>query len=81
MPTSVGVVGMGYVGLTLTAALARKGFVVHGVDVQPTVIESLPQRPAAHLRARRRGGLRASTSASRIFVGRRAADVAVSTSP
>ncbi|SNT41538.1 UDP-N-acetyl-D-mannosaminuronic acid dehydrogenase [Asanoa hainanensis] len=41
MPTSVGVVGMGYVGLTLTAALARKGFVVHGVDVQPTVIDQL----------------------------------------
>jgi len=41
MATSVGVVGMGYVGLTLTAALARKGFVVHGVDVQPTVIDQL----------------------------------------
>jgi UDP-N-acetyl-D-mannosaminuronic acid dehydrogenase len=41
MPTSVGVVGMGYVGLTLTAALAHKGFVVHGVDVQPTVIDQL----------------------------------------
>jgi UDP-N-acetyl-D-mannosaminuronic acid dehydrogenase len=32
---------MGYVGLTLTAALARKGYVVHGVDVQPTVIDAL----------------------------------------
>jgi UDP-N-acetyl-D-mannosaminuronic acid dehydrogenase len=41
MPTSVGVVGMGYVGLTLAAALARKGYVVHGVDVQPAVIDSL----------------------------------------
>lgn len=37
----IGVIGMGYVGLTLTAALARKGFEVHGVDVQPAVLESL----------------------------------------
>ncbi|MFE3449879.1 nucleotide sugar dehydrogenase [Nonomuraea sp. NPDC059194] len=41
MPQTVGVVGMGYVGLTLTAALARKGFVVHGVDANPTVVEEL----------------------------------------
>jgi UDP-N-acetyl-D-mannosaminuronic acid dehydrogenase len=41
MPTSVGVVGMGYVGLTLTAALARKGLTVHGVDLAPAVVESL----------------------------------------
>jgi UDP-N-acetyl-D-mannosaminuronic acid dehydrogenase len=45
MPSSttktVGVVGMGYVGLTLTAALARAGYVVHGVDMQPSVLESL----------------------------------------
>ncbi|GAA2394811.1 nucleotide sugar dehydrogenase [Dactylosporangium salmoneum] len=41
MASTVGVIGMGYVGLTLTAALARKGFVVHGVDVQPAVVESL----------------------------------------
>ena len=38
---TVGVVGMGYVGLTLTAALARKGFTVHGADVSPAVVESL----------------------------------------
>jgi UDP-N-acetyl-D-mannosaminuronic acid dehydrogenase len=37
----IGVVGMGYVGLTLTAALARKGFTVYGVDTQPAVLESL----------------------------------------
>jgi UDP-N-acetyl-D-mannosaminuronic acid dehydrogenase len=37
----VGIVGMGYVGLTLAAALADKGFEVHGVDVQPSVLESL----------------------------------------
>jgi UDP-N-acetyl-D-mannosaminuronic acid dehydrogenase len=46
MPSStrtVGVVGMGYVGLTLTAALARAGYTVHGVDVQPTVLAALSQ--------------------------------------
>jgi UDP-N-acetyl-D-mannosaminuronic acid dehydrogenase len=39
--TKVGIIGMGYVGLTLAAALARKGYQVHGVDVQPAVLESL----------------------------------------
>jgi UDP-N-acetyl-D-mannosaminuronic acid dehydrogenase len=38
---TIGVVGMGYVGLTLTAALARAGNIVHGVDVQPAVLDSL----------------------------------------
>lgn len=37
----IGVVGMGYVGLTLTAALAHKGFTVYGVDTQATVLDSL----------------------------------------
>lgn len=41
MPRKIGVVGMGYVGLTLTAALARGGSEVHGVDVNPGVRESL----------------------------------------
>ncbi|MEU7900125.1 nucleotide sugar dehydrogenase [Nonomuraea sp. NPDC049152] len=41
MPKTVGVVGMGYVGLTLTAALAREGFAVHGVDANPAVVEAL----------------------------------------
>jgi UDP-N-acetyl-D-mannosaminuronic acid dehydrogenase len=41
MPKTIGVVGMGYVGLTLTAALARAGNTVFGVDVQPAVRESL----------------------------------------
>ncbi len=39
--TSVGVVGMGYVGLTLAVVLARKGFVVHGVDTSPRVVSAL----------------------------------------
>ncbi|WP_034215440.1 nucleotide sugar dehydrogenase [Actinoplanes subtropicus] len=43
MPQTIGVVGLGYVGLTLTAALADKGFVVHGADVSPRVIDSLSQ--------------------------------------
>jgi UDP-N-acetyl-D-mannosaminuronic acid dehydrogenase len=38
---NIGVVGMGYVGLTLTAALARAGHTVHGVDAQPRVLEQL----------------------------------------
>ncbi|AGL18804.1 UDP-glucose/GDP-mannose dehydrogenase [Actinoplanes sp. N902-109] len=40
---TIGVVGLGYVGLTLTAALADKGFVVHGADVSPEVIDTLSQ--------------------------------------
>ncbi|GAA0546869.1 nucleotide sugar dehydrogenase [Paractinoplanes ferrugineus] len=42
LPT-VGVVGLGYVGLTLTAALADKGYTVHGADISPTVIAALSQ--------------------------------------
>jgi UDP-N-acetyl-D-mannosaminuronic acid dehydrogenase len=38
---AVGVVGLGYVGLTLTVALARKGFTVHGTDTSPRVLECL----------------------------------------
>lgn len=43
MPMTIGVVGLGYVGLTLTAALADKGFTVYGADVSPKVIETLSQ--------------------------------------
>lgn len=38
---TIGVVGMGYVGLTLTAALARAGHTVHGVDAAPRVLSEL----------------------------------------
>ena len=38
---TIGVVGMGYVGLTLTAALARAGHTVLGVDSQPGVLAEL----------------------------------------
>ena len=41
MSKVIGVVGMGYVGLTLTAALAKAGNVVHGVDAKPAVVGSL----------------------------------------
>ncbi|MFI6159390.1 nucleotide sugar dehydrogenase [Micromonospora haikouensis] len=37
----IGIVGLGYVGLTLAAALARKGFEVHGVDANPAVRAAL----------------------------------------
>ncbi|MFY1698674.1 nucleotide sugar dehydrogenase [Solwaraspora sp. WMMA2101] len=39
----IAVVGMGYVGLTLAAGLARNGFEVYGVDSSPTVRDSLAQ--------------------------------------
>ena len=38
---TVGVVGLGYVGLTLAVTLARKGFTVHGVDTSPAVLDAL----------------------------------------
>jgi UDP-N-acetyl-D-mannosaminuronic acid dehydrogenase len=46
--TTVGVVGMGYVGLTMAVALARKGFTVHGVDASPAVLAALSEG-RAHL--------------------------------
>ena len=38
---TVGVVGLGYVGLTLAVTLARKGFTVHGVDTSAAVLDAL----------------------------------------
>ena len=37
----VGIVGLGYVGLTLAVTLARKGFEVHGADTSPAVLQAL----------------------------------------
>jgi UDP-N-acetyl-D-mannosaminuronic acid dehydrogenase len=37
----IGIVGLGYVGLTLTAVLARRGYEVHGVDTSPAVRDAL----------------------------------------
>ena len=48
MRKTIGVVGLGYVGLTLTAALADKGFVVHGSDVSPGVLDTL-SRGRSHI--------------------------------
>jgi UDP-N-acetyl-D-mannosaminuronic acid dehydrogenase len=42
--TSVGVIGLGYVGLTLAVSLARKGVTVHGVDTSPRVLDALVAR-------------------------------------
>jgi UDP-N-acetyl-D-mannosaminuronic acid dehydrogenase len=39
--TKVGVVGLGYVGLTLAVALAHRGIGVHGVDKSPHVLDAL----------------------------------------
>ncbi len=44
--TRVGVVGLGYVGLTLAVTLARKGFSVYGVDKAPAVLGALAARHA-----------------------------------
>lgn len=41
MTLKVGIVGMGYVGLTLTAALAKAGHTVYGVDTKQSVIDCL----------------------------------------
>jgi UDP-N-acetyl-D-mannosaminuronic acid dehydrogenase len=46
--STVGIVGMGYVGLTMAVALARKGFTVHGVDASPVVLAALAEG-RAHL--------------------------------
>jgi UDP-N-acetyl-D-mannosaminuronic acid dehydrogenase len=46
--TTVGVVGLGYVGLTLAVTLARKGLTVHGADSSAAVVASLAAR-RAHL--------------------------------
>jgi UDP-N-acetyl-D-mannosaminuronic acid dehydrogenase len=43
---TVGIVGMGYVGLTMAVALARKGFVVYGMDASPAVLAALAERRA-----------------------------------
>jgi UDP-N-acetyl-D-mannosaminuronic acid dehydrogenase len=59
---------MGYVGLTLTAALARAGHVVHGVDVNPAVVESLA-RGRPHIFEPGVEEVFAQLVGSRIFVG------------
>ena len=65
MRTKVGVVGLGYVGLTLTAALADKGFTVYGADVSPAV------RRTRCRRAGRTSSSRASRRSSPTRIGTR----------
>jgi len=65
----VGIVGMGYVGLTLAAAMARTGrYEVHGVDVQPDVVDSL-SRGEPHIYEPGVGEAFAELVGQRIFVG------------
>lgn len=64
----IGVIGMGYVGLTLTAALARKGFTVYGVDTQPAVLERLA-RGEPHIFEPGIDEVFAAYAGSRILVG------------
>jgi UDP-N-acetyl-D-mannosaminuronic acid dehydrogenase len=68
MPKKIGVVGMGYVGLTLTAALARAGNEVHGVDAKPAVRESL-LRGRPHIFEPGVEEVFAETVAKSIFIG------------
>ena len=56
---AVGVIGLGYVGLTLAVALAKKGLTVHGVDTSPAVLEALGQGRAHLFEPGVEGGLRA----------------------
>jgi UDP-N-acetyl-D-mannosaminuronic acid dehydrogenase len=59
---------MGYVGLTLTAALVRHGFTVYGVDSQQAVVERL-RRGEAHIFEPGIGEVFARHAGTRIFVG------------
>ena len=38
---TVVIIGLGYVGLTLAAHMARSGFLVHGVEIRDEVLEPL----------------------------------------
>ena len=66
---TVGVVGMGYVGLTMAVALARKGFTVHGVDTSPAVLAALSEGRAHVFEPGVEEGL-ASFRGERLHVGR-----------
>jgi UDP-N-acetyl-D-mannosaminuronate dehydrogenase len=50
LDSNVVVVGLGYVGLTLSAHLANIGFSVHGVEIRDSVLESLNQRKSFFVR-------------------------------
>jgi UDP-N-acetyl-D-mannosaminuronic acid dehydrogenase len=65
---TVGVVGLGYVGLTLAVTLARKGFTVHGVDASPSVLEALAAKRPHLFEPGVEEGLQAYLG-ERLFVG------------
>ena len=67
--STVGVMGMGYVGLTMAVALARKGFTVHGVDTSPAVLAALSEGRAHVFEPGVEEGL-ASFRGERLHVGR-----------
>jgi nucleotide sugar dehydrogenase len=62
---SVCIVGLGYVGLTLAVVMAEVGFTVHGVEINPEVVDSIT-RGEPHFSEK---GLRARLSAQ-IAAGR-----------
>src|SRR5882672_6365744 len=66
---TIGVVGMGYVGLTMAVALARKGFTVHGVDASPAVLAALSEGRAHLFEPGVEEGL-AAFRGERLLVGR-----------
>jgi UDP-N-acetyl-D-mannosaminuronic acid dehydrogenase len=65
---TIGIVGLGYVGLTLAVTLARKGFTVHGMDVSPRVLEALAEKRPHLFEPGVEEGLQASLG-ERFFVG------------
>jgi nucleotide sugar dehydrogenase len=43
---SISVIGLGFVGLTLAVVLAKSGFVVHGVEINPEILKKLKTKKA-----------------------------------
>tara|TARA_Y100000768_G_C23983137_1_gene687083 strand:+ start:368 stop:1669 length:1302 start_codon:yes stop_codon:yes gene_type:complete len=43
---NIGVIGLGYVGLTLSIVAAKKGFTVYGIDKENSILESLRKKKA-----------------------------------
>ncbi|MFC5290387.1 nucleotide sugar dehydrogenase [Actinokineospora guangxiensis] len=64
----IGIVGLGYVGLSLAAAMARKGFVVYGADSSPDVVYTLSQG-RSHLYEPGVNDILAEEVGKRIFIG------------
>ncbi|MDR7540576.1 MAG: nucleotide sugar dehydrogenase, partial [Armatimonadota bacterium] len=65
---TVGVVGLGYVGLPLALAYARRGFPVRGLDVDPAKVEALAAG-GSYLREVPEEAVRAEVAAGRLAVG------------